>query len=122
MKQHEFAVALLERCKQTIQDRGEDYGTPRENFSNIARFWTAYDHKKQTYGVTDVGVMMMLVKIARIMESPHKLDHWEDIAGYAAVTAAVVCDTEDNQHLLMGQQNIEPKKQGCRCGGQSPVK
>ncbi len=62
--------------------REEAYGTPERNFERIAMMWSAY------YGVTfephDVAAMLALLKIARISVSPDRLDHWVDLAGYAA--------------------------------------
>lgn len=39
---------------------------------------------------TDVCNMMILLKIARIMENPHIKDNWADIAGYAGAAWEIV--------------------------------
>tara|TARA_R110000744_G_scaffold289502_3_gene400396 strand:- start:1051 stop:1329 length:279 start_codon:yes stop_codon:yes gene_type:complete len=65
-------------------DREEDYGTPQDNFTNIAQRWS------QTVGVTikpwQVALMMADLKIARMSTTgkPHQ-DSFVDIAGYAAL-------------------------------------
>jgi hypothetical protein len=41
--------------------------------------------------------MMALVKVSRISTSPSKLDHWVDLAGYAAC-GGEVRPTPDVQH------------------------
>lgn len=58
------------------------YGTPERNFERIAIMWTAY--KGVVFEQHDVAAMMALLKIARISVSPDRLDHWIDLAGYAA--------------------------------------
>ena len=55
---------------------GENYGSPKENFGRIAKLWTAY--KGIELSVEDVGVMMMLVKLGRLMENPHHQDSWAE--------------------------------------------
>ena len=99
---------ILGFASQAVAERGENYGKPSENFERIASLWSSYtDHQ---FKIEDVGIMMMLVKIARLMEAPHHTDSWVDIAGYAAVTAEAIADSQDNLHLLADQQSIEPKK------------
>jgi len=58
------------------------YGTPEDNFTRIAQFWTAYT------GVPlyaeDVANMMILLKVARASSGVYCEDNYVDIAGYAA--------------------------------------
>lgn len=73
----------LERAKACVcGKRQEDYGTPEDNFGEIAKFWSDY----LGFGLTaeDVAIMMILLKIARIMSGRGTNDCWVDIAGYAA--------------------------------------
>ena len=111
---------ILNTAIQATKDRGKDYGKPYENFERIAKLWTAYAGKPFT--VSDVGMMMMLVKISRLMESPKHEDSWVDIAGYSAITAEAIVESEDNQHLLEDQQSTESKKQEKGYWDQSPAK
>ena len=63
-------------------DRNMQYGEPEQNFAAIAALWTVYlSHPIEPH---DVAVMEILLKVARIRQSPTKMDHWVDIAGYAA--------------------------------------
>ena len=39
---------------------------------------------------SDVAVMMIQLKLARIKTSPEHADHWMDVAGYAACGGEVV--------------------------------
>jgi hypothetical protein len=74
---------LLNEAKRIItQDRQSSYGTPENNFAKIASLWSIY------LGIYiydyDVANLMILLKVARSLDSPEKIDHWVDIAGYAA--------------------------------------
>lgn len=73
---------LTEAAAIVTQDRATDYGTPENNFGKIAELWSAYlEIPVQAH---DVASMMILLKLARVTSSPKKMDHWVDIAGYAA--------------------------------------
>jgi hypothetical protein len=65
-------------------DREKDYGTPQESFGCIATMWGAY----LGYPVTtaDVCHMMVLLKVARLRNGPHR-DSNVDGAGYMALGA-----------------------------------
>ena len=65
-----------------MKDRNLEYGSPEDNFRDIAALWTTYT--KCNFTAHDVGIMMILLKISRLMTSPHVEDHYVDIAGYAA--------------------------------------
>ena len=90
---------LLEEAKSIIDARGDHYGSPLENWTRIANLWTAYlGHKlKDGEEITplDHGLMMDLVKTARLIESPEHWDSYLDKAGYAA--AGVECFNVDPQ-------------------------
>jgi len=88
--------------------REGNYGTPKENFDRCAALWSAY--RNEAYTAKDVGIMMMLLKIARLVASDHE-DSYVDIAGYAAITAEAVYDTQDSLPPLPGQQSTEPTTQ-----------
>lgn len=78
------------------------YGHPRDDFAKIALLWTSYcDAKTQgssprlgrivvPFTPQDVAYMMILLKMARLMESPDHRDSIVDIAGYAETAARVV--------------------------------
>ena len=84
---------LLERALAAVNKRPKAYGPPEQNFERIARLWT--DHLLNRYRETvvldlvDVACMMILMKVARIEETPDHVDSWTDIAGYAACGAEV---------------------------------
>lgn len=107
---------FINKLQETVDDRGNDYGSPAENLQNIANFWSEY--KGIQFNIQDVGIMMMLLKVARLKQDTgpqrqrYSFDSWLDIAGYALVTTEAISDTEDNLHPLVGRQSTAPKIQG----------
>lgn len=83
----------LEMALGAVADRGLNYGRPEDNFQRIADLWNTYIAGKRDpmEGITplDVAMMMTLMKIARLQNSPGHLDSWVDIAGYAACGAEI---------------------------------
>lgn len=82
-------LAQAEKC--VCGDREQDYGSPENNFLNIAEFWEIYLKAKcvapcaeVTVLPEDVAAMLGLLKIARIATGHGKADNWVDLAGYAA--------------------------------------
>lgn len=88
---------LLETAIEAVADRGLNYGRPEDNFRRIARLWST--HLVNRYGEGfggdttiatptldehDVVQMMILMKIARLENSPTHMDSLVDCAGYAA--------------------------------------
>ncbi len=65
-------------------DRAKDYGDAYLNHMRIADFWNNYLDHDSKIKPTDVAVMMMLVKIARVMQS-YTDDSFVDMCGYAAL-------------------------------------
>ena len=77
---------ILEEAKKIIcEDRNNQYGEPEDNFSCIADLWTVY----LGIGLNgyDVGMMMVLFKLARMMTGGYKRDSLVDLIGYAACAA-----------------------------------
>lgn len=65
------------------------------NLENIAEFWTTYirQHYPGTLVEilpTDVAMMMVLLKVARVIGNVFHEDNYVDIAGYAALAAEEV--------------------------------
>lgn len=83
------APTVLEEANAAVYGpRQQAYGHPRENFARTARLWAAYLDIPVT--AMDVAQMMVLLKIARLMETPSHRDSWVDMAGYAATGARVM--------------------------------
>lgn len=91
---------ILDEAKQCVlKDRNQTCGDPEDNFRHIAMLWNNWLAMRKSSGPltpTDVAIMMTLMKVARLVSSPEKADHWIDIAGYAAcgggIASAVVTD------------------------------
>lgn len=89
---------VLDKAIAAVADRGLNYGKPEENFDRIARLWNSHlvnrgvleadiladPAGKNGLTADDVAIMMSLMKIARLENSPDHLDSWVDLAGYAA--------------------------------------
>ena len=75
---------ILQAAQEAVtRDRNTEYGEPEDCFDIIAAFWEVY----LGFGgitATDVANMMVLLKMARIMNGKPKPDSFIDIAGYAA--------------------------------------
>lgn len=76
------AETLEAAAKCVCGDREQDYGSPENNFRNIAEFWSTYTGYE--FDAKDVAAMLALLKIARIASGHAKEDNWIDLAGYAA--------------------------------------
>jgi hypothetical protein len=78
----------LDKAKEIVNGaRQENYGKPERNFNQIACYWSLYlDHD---VSATDVALMMVLMKLARLQNKPDHDDSWIDIAGYAANGAEI---------------------------------
>lgn len=80
---------LLKEVAEIVQGhRSKDYGPPSVNLDHrTAKLWNAYLESVSSFGKLDgidVCNMMILVKMARIMQDIHVKDNYADIAGYAA--------------------------------------
>jgi inosine-uridine nucleoside N-ribohydrolase len=86
---------LEEAIKCVTKDRNATHGEPEDNFKVIAEFWDSYltakgrQNKTVSITSTDVAAMMILMKVSRLVTSPQSVDHWVDIAGYAACGGGV---------------------------------
>lgn len=81
--------SILEQSIEIVtKDRNTTYGEPEDSFTTIAGLWSAYTG--QPFTPQDVAVMMALLKVARIKNSPQTLDNWIDLAGYAACGGGMV--------------------------------
>ena len=84
---------ILERAKECVMGkRHEDYGTPEDNFTLIARLWT--DYCGFGFSAKDVAMMMALLKIARTARGG-TVDCFVDLAGYAACGGEIYSTERD---------------------------
>tara|TARA_R100001015_G_C4502735_1_gene76772 strand:+ start:328 stop:645 length:318 start_codon:yes stop_codon:yes gene_type:complete len=89
---------IINKAFKAVGERNDHYGTPLENFERIAKLWSC--HLEHHISIYDVGVMLMLLKIARSKHDKLHEDTWVDIAGYAGATAeATFLDEEIKQEM-----------------------
>lgn len=98
---------VLDQVTQAVMsDRNRDYAPPEDNFARIADLWSTYlDTEITPY---DTAIMMVLLKVARAIHSPHLLDHVVDIAGYAACAADVLPTEGFDSRNEVGNAILEP--------------
>jgi len=78
---------ILDEAERAVYgDRARDYGHPRDNFRRIAELWSAFLSGRgsgfyPSLTGEETALMMALVKIARLQETPDHRDSWVDIAG-----------------------------------------
>ena len=83
---------VLQEASKLVYDgqRQKDYGHPKVNFARIANLWNGY-FKAKGFDVElnpeDTSDMMLLLKMARLMETPLHRDSYVDMAGYVATRA-----------------------------------
>lgn len=84
---------LADEAKRIVNGpRRGAYGTPTENFTRIARLWTAHFHntgREITVTAEDISPLMRLMKEARLSETPNHYDSHLDLVGYALTGAEV---------------------------------
>lgn len=74
---------VLRKANEMVNgQREEDYGTPENNFNNIADVWSWYLDLELS--ALDVANMMTLMKMARIKGNSFKADSYIDAIGYLA--------------------------------------
>jgi hypothetical protein len=75
---------ILEEAQSIIYgDREKTYGHPSKNLLNIAKLWSIYLGKDVS--AQDVATMMVLLKVARLMNQPDHRDSLVDSVGYLAL-------------------------------------
>ncbi len=84
--------SILKEAQSIIyNDREQTYGHPSKNLKTIAALWTNYlDANNSLHAhltIDDVCMMMVLMKVARLANSPTHRDSMVDIAGYTALMA-----------------------------------
>ena len=77
---------VLDTAKKYVtKDKAAEHGAMEDNFKTIAYYWSG--HLGIKISPADVGVMMSLLKIARIKSNPAHEDNYIDGCGYLACAA-----------------------------------
>jgi len=119
MKEFE-ALDVLEEAKDLIYgQRANDYGDAQSNFQRMADLVNPIIKKADgNLTATDMALVMIQVKIARLQESPDHEDSWVDIAGYAALGAQIAitaperpptAPSKSNGKVAIGPSDIRPE-------------
>ena len=78
------ADQFLDDASELIGLRGQEYGHPAINHMRIAQMWSAY--LDAPIAPEQVAICMVLVKIARSVETPKLSDNYSDGAAYLAMS------------------------------------
>jgi len=90
--------------------REEDYGSAKDNFERANILVNAYLFAR-LIGTSNIAhsltreeqtIIMMLHKIARLIQSPQHEDSWVDLAGYAACGAEIATADDTGAWLEVG--------------------
>jgi hypothetical protein len=75
-------------------DRNSQYGEPEDAFKVIADYWSVYLKNRYEIEISssDVAVLMVLMKIARLTQNPFHKDSIVDGIGYLACYGEIVSD------------------------------
>lgn len=83
-------MTLLAEAQKVVQDRQEVYGNPHEYFQRFSELVNVWLGGRYCLTSQDMAMIMLLGKVARLIESPDHHDSILDIAGYADCYAEVV--------------------------------
>ena len=84
---------FLDEVKTMVcKDRAATHGDAEDNFNKIASLWNLFLGERLVAPLTskDVAAFMIMVKLSRLTTTPSHIDHWHDIAGYAACGGGIV--------------------------------
>lgn len=90
--------SILQEAHEIIYaDREKTYGSPAKNLQVIADLWESYLRGKGMWNddgcdglfAEDVALMMVLMKVARLCNTPDHRDSLVDICGYTALIERV---------------------------------
>lgn len=95
---NETTNILREAEKIIYGDREKTYGSPSKNLSTIAKMWNAYlqslNKAPDQLDAQDVAIMMVLLKVARLGNTPGHRDSLVDSCGYMALVERCIEDEE----------------------------
>lgn len=97
---------ILDEAKNVVYSRQASYGVPEDNFVTTAELWSAY--LGTPIRPEDVGMMMILLKVAR-ERYQHKKDNLVDIAGYAECVARLHEKSADTSTPILPLERLGAK-------------
>jgi hypothetical protein len=78
---------LSEASRLTHGDRNKNYGDPFTNHQRISALWSVFLETEIT--PESAAIMLALVKVARLIESPDHLDSFIDGAAYFSIAGEI---------------------------------
>jgi hypothetical protein len=75
----------IEEARETLNDRGFEYGDPRDNLLRIHKLCRALG--VQLRDPSELALVFIATKLSRMVESPGREDSYLDLIGYAAILA-----------------------------------
>jgi len=75
----------IEEAQSTLNDRGFEYGDPRDNLLRIYKLCRAFGI--QLRDPADLALVFIATKLSRMVESPMREDSYLDLIGYAVILA-----------------------------------
>lgn len=85
---------ILEHAKELINgERDEIYGDPSENFTRIGTMIAPIVNVERVTP-EQVAMIMVVLKLSRLINTPDHEDSWTDIAGYAALGGEIALNKE----------------------------
>ena len=94
---------ILTSTASILTERGKDYGDPNICFGRIAKLASVFFERQVTE--YEIAMIMHFVKLGRIMESPHKVDNWQDLVNYDAFAGHFATEA---------QKAVEPEDVGLK--------
>jgi hypothetical protein len=91
--------------KYITQDRAEQHGNMKDNFTTIASYWSEHLETKVT--AVDVAIMMSLLKIARLKSSASNADNWIDGCGYMACGGELACEDRTEPYFPLASKKVK---------------
>ena len=91
-------VEALQAAINAVAERGENYGSVRENHLRIARLWSVVLGQDVT--PEQVALCMTCLKVARLIETPDHEDSWIDIAGYGACGVEIATEWNEDAEAM----------------------
>ena len=86
---------VLDTAKDYVtKDRAQEHGNLEGNFTRIAAYWNTHLGLIDFIKPEDVGVMMALLKVARMHSNSKNIDNYIDSAGYIACSAELSVNTD----------------------------
>jgi hypothetical protein len=77
-------MSVLDRANEAVNgERAQSYGHPRDNVERIRVRWSQIVGRELS--ISEVCLMLVDLKVARLCNGADHEDSWVDIAGYALV-------------------------------------